>query len=115
MQIRKTYKEVSPELLYAELRDFILKQDTTVDEAKLETYSIPTDSSSFISRGTLTFKIKGDPQKAGKECIRVHLVGSARDQTKVMIDIDEKLFPPEKISALQTDLDFIFGSYEVKK
>ena len=26
MQIRKTYKEVSPELLYAEIRDFVLKQ-----------------------------------------------------------------------------------------
>ena len=115
MQIRKTYKEVSPELLYDELKDFILKQDTIVDEAKLETYSLPTDSSSFISRGTLTFKIKSDPKKAERECIRVHLVGSARDQTKVMIDIDEKLFPPEKISALQTDLDFIFSSYEVKK
>jgi len=114
MQIRKTYKEVSPELLYDELRDFILKQDTIVDEAKLETYSLPTDSSTFISRGTLTFKIKGDPKKAERECIRVHLVGSARDQTKVMIDIDEKLFPQEKNSALQTDLDFIFGSYEVK-
>ena len=114
MQIKKTYKEVKPELLYDEVRDFVLKQGVVISEAKLETYSLPSDSSSFISRGTLTFKIKGKPGEAEKECFRAHIVGSARGETKVMFDIDEKLFPPEKVSALQEDLDFIFGSYEVK-
>jgi len=115
MQIRKTYKEVNPELLYDELRDFILKQGTIIGEAKLETYSLPSDSSSFISRGTLTFKIQGEPSKAEVECLRVHIVGSAKGETKVLLDIDEALFPQEKLSALQADLDFIFGVYEVKK
>jgi hypothetical protein len=32
-----------------------------------------------------------------------------------MIDVDDKLFAQEKLNALQADLDFIFGSYEVKK
>jgi len=111
MQIRKTYKDVKPELLYDEVRDFVLKQGTVIDEAKLETYSLPSDSSSFISRGTLTFKT---PDMPGKECIRAHIVGSARGETKLMFDINEELFPQEKIAALQEDLDFIFGSYEVK-
>jgi len=115
MQIRKTYKEVNPELLYDELRDFILKQGTIIGEAKLETYSLPSDSSSFISRGTLTFKIQGGPGKAEVECLRVHIVGSAKGEMKVLLDIDEALFPQEKLSALQADLDFIFGAYEVKK
>jgi hypothetical protein len=44
----------------------------------------------------------------------VHIVGSARGETKLMLDIDDKLFPPAKVSALQDDLDFIFGAYEVK-
>ncbi len=114
MQIRKTYKEVNPELLYDEIRDFILKQGVNIGEAKLETYSLPDDSSTFISRGTLTFKVKGGADKGGKECIRAHVVGSARNETKVMLDVDEKLFPQEKISALQEDLDFIFGSFEVE-
>ncbi|MCL0091659.1 hypothetical protein M1N59_00085 [Dehalococcoidales bacterium] len=39
MQIRKTYKQVNPELLYDEVRDFILKQEVIVDSAKLETYA----------------------------------------------------------------------------
>lgn len=114
MQIRKTYKDVNPELLYDEIRDFVLKQGATLGEAKLETYSKPTDSSSFISRGTLTFNIRGESGKAEQECLRVHIVGSAKGETKVMLDIDEKLFSQEKTSVLQKDLDFIFGSYETK-
>ena len=113
MQIRKTYGEVNPELLYDEIRDFVLKQGATIGEAKLKTYSLPTDSSSFISQGTLTFKVQGEPGKAGKECLRAHIVGSAKGETKLMLDIDEKLFPQGKVSALQDDLDFIFASYEV--
>ena len=114
MQIKKTYKEVNPELLYDEIRDFTLKQGTVIDKAKLETYSLPTDSSSFISRGTLTFNIEDKQGKAEKECLRAHIVGSVKGETKVMLDIDGKLFSQQKVSALQDDLDFIFGSYEVK-
>ncbi len=114
MQIRKTYNEVNPELLYAEIRDFTLKQGVSLGETKMETYTMPDQSASFISRGTLTFKVKDGSDKAEKECLRAHVVGSARDETKLMIDVDEKLFTQEKVSALQDDLDFIFGSYEVK-
>ena len=114
MQIKKTYQDVKPELLYDEVRDFVLKQGVLIDEAKLETYSLPTDSSSFISRGTLTFKIRGESGKAEKECLRAHVMGSARGETKMMLDIDEKLFSRDKISALQEDLDFIFEAYEIQ-
>ena len=114
MQIRKTYKGVNPELLYDEVRDFILKQGAIMGEAKLETYSLPSDSSSFISRGTLAFNIQSESGKAEKECLRAHILGSVKGETKVMLDIDEKLFSREKVSALQNDLEFIFGSYEVK-
>jgi hypothetical protein len=108
MQIRKTYLNVKPELLLDEVRDFIVKQGINLGENKFETYSLPTDSSSFISRGTMTFKY------AGKECLRVHLVGSAVGDTKLILDIDDSLFAADKVKALQDDIDFIFGSYEVK-
>ena len=114
MQIRKTYKAVNPELLYAEIKDFVLKQGVSLDEVKMETYALPNDSSTFISRGTLTFKTQSEPGKTEKECLRAHIVGSVKTETKVMLDIDEKLFSTEKVAALQEDLDFIFGSYEVK-
>lgn len=113
MQIRKTYQAVNPELLYAEIRDSIQKQGVGLGEEKMETYALPNDTSSFITRGTLTFRVQ-DASGKEKECLRAHVVGSARTETKVMLDVDDKLFPPEKVSALQEDLDFIFGAYEVK-
>ena len=113
MQIKKTYTEVNPELLNAEIKDFILKQGAVLGENKMETYTLPDESASFGTRATLTFTVKGEG-KGEKECLRVHMVGSARGETKLMIDVDEKLFPQEKLTALQSDLDFIFGSYEVK-
>ena len=114
MQIRKTYTEVSPELLYAEIRDFTLKQGASMGENKMDTYTLPDESASFITRGTLTFNIKDKAGNMEKECLRAHIVGMARGETKLMIDIDEKLFPPEKLADLQADLYFIFGSYEEK-
>ena len=108
MQIRKTYKDVNPELLYDEMRDFIGKQGAVLAEAKLETYALP-GGSSHIVRGTLMFQ-----SETIKECLRAHIVGSVKDETKVMLDINEALFPHEKVIAVQEDLDFIFGSYEVK-
>lgn len=114
MQIRKTYHALQPELLYDEVRDFTLKQGAIIGESKFETYSLPSDSSSFISRGTLAFKIKGKPGETEKECVRAHIVGSARGETKLMLDIDESLFSQEKVASFQDDLDFMLGSYEVK-
>ncbi|MCK4862698.1 MAG: hypothetical protein KAS25_00310 [Dehalococcoidales bacterium] len=109
IKIRKTYNEVNPELLYAEIRDFTLKQGAGLSGYKMETYTLPDESASFVSRGTLTFYVK---DKAGKECLRVHVVGAARGETKLMIDVDEKLFSKEKLADLQEDIDFIFKSYE---
>lgn len=112
MQIKKTYTEVNPELLYAELRDFTLKQGVALGENKLETFTLPDESASFGTRATLTFNI--GEGKGSKECLRAHIVGMARGETKLMIDADEKLFTKDKLAALQADLDFIFGEYEVK-
>ena len=108
MQVKKVYKGVNPGLLYDEVRDFVQKRGAIIGDAKLETYSQPSDSSSFIYRGTLTFKASDD----GAEAIRAHLVGEANEETKLILDIDEGLFPADKVSALQDDLDFVFGSYE---
>jgi hypothetical protein len=115
MQIRKTYQEVNPELLSVEIKDFILKQGASLGENKAETFTLPDESASFGSRSTMNFNVKAEGGKAEKECLRVHIVGAARGETKLMIDVDEKLFPQGKLTALQTDLDFIFGAYELKK
>jgi len=115
MQIRKKYQNIKPELLFDELKDLISKQGATIGEARMETYSMPSDSSSFISRGTLTFKMQTEADKQAKECIRGHIVGLAIGETKLMLDIDESLFSEDKVASFQNDLDFLLGSYEIKQ
>ena len=114
IKIRKTYSDVNPKLLYDEVRDFVLKQGTIVGESKLETYLLADNTSSFMFRGNLIFKVQAGQGNAGKECLRAHIVGMTKGETKLMLDINDKLFSEEKISALQDDLNFIFGSYEVR-
>jgi len=112
MQIRKTYSDVNPKLLYDEVRDFVLKQGTIIGESKLETYLLADNTSSFMFRGNLTFEVRGGQDKAEKECLRAHIVGMTKGETKLMFDINDELFSEERLSALQDDLNFIFGSYE---
>ncbi len=113
MQVRKTYNEVSPELLYAEIKDFVLNQGVVLGENKVETYTLPDQSADFVTRGTMTFNLS-EGTKKGKECLRVHIVGTPRGETKLIMDVDEELFPTDKLDALQSNLDFVFSSYEVK-
>jgi hypothetical protein len=108
MQIRKTYKDISPTLLYDEIKEFVLKQGVTLDQDKLETYSIPNDSSNFIYRGTLTFKVQG------KEALHAHIIGNEKTEIKLMLDSNDQLFPGEKIAALEDELNFMLGAYEPK-
>jgi hypothetical protein len=114
MKIRKVYQGLNPELLYDEVREFVQKQGATIGEAKMETYSLPSDSSTFISRGTMTFLIPKGSNNGGKEFLRAHILGSVKSEVKLMLDIDDELFPREKVSALQDDLEFVFASYEQK-
>jgi hypothetical protein len=114
MEIRKTFREVNPELLFAEVRDFAMKYGATPGDSKTETYSQPEDSTSFITRATLILKTRDEATKTDRECCRVHVVGSARGETKLMLDIDDRLFPSGKIQSLQADLDFVFKGYEIE-
>jgi len=112
MQIRKIYKNINPGLLYDDMKDFVMKQGLSIAEEKLQTYSIPTDSSSSIRRGTIIFKGKGKTVETEPEYLRAHIEGSETSETKLIIDVDTDLFPQDKVTALQSDLDFIFGSHE---
>ena len=99
MQIKKNYKDIKPELLFDEVKELITNQGAVADQSKMETYSLPSDSSSFISRGTFTFKLKD------KECIRGHILGSARGETKLLLDVDVNLFTKDRVISFQSDLE----------
>jgi hypothetical protein len=106
MQIRKTYKGINPALLYDEIKEFVRKQGVTIDQDKLETYSMPSDSSTFVYRGTLTFKVQD------KEALRAHIIGVDKNETKLMLDSNDELFPSQKIATLEDELNFMLGSFE---
>jgi hypothetical protein len=107
-QIRKTYTGLNPELLMAEIREFVVAMGMTITSAKQETYMLPDDSANFGTRGTLVF---GAGEKK-PECLRVHILGSAVEETKLLIDVDETCFEAEKLTSLLNDVNFIFGSRE---
>lgn len=106
MEVRKAYHDINPTILYDEIKEFVQRQGITPEQSRLDTYSRPDDSSSFIYRGTITFKMQS------KEALRAHILGSDKGETRLILDSDDALFPKEKIEALLDDLNFFLGSYE---
>jgi len=106
IEIKKTYSGINPEMLRDEVRDLVQKQGLIVSEAKVQTYALLSGATQ--ARVTMAFKVKEE------ECGSAHIIGSPEGETKMMVDLDERLLSPESILALQEDLDFILGSYEVK-
>ena len=111
-QITKTYRGINPAMLYDEVRGLAQKLGLIVDEAKQQTYSLPSGSTQ--SRVTLTLQTQGEKTKDQQICGDAHIIGSPAGETKMLLDLDENILSQEKISALQKDLDFILGSYEVE-
>ena len=110
-QITKTYRGINPAMLYDEVRGLAQKLGLIVDEAKQQTYSLPSGSTQ--SRVTLTLQTQGEKTKDQQICGDAHIIGSPAGETKMLLELDENILSQEKISALQKDLDFILGSYEV--
>jgi hypothetical protein len=112
MQIKKTYEGLNPGMLSDEVQGLLQKQGIAVVETEAQTYGLPSGDTQ--SRTTLALRIPAGHEKDQKECGTVRILGSPRGQTKMLLDIDETLLADQKLSAFQSDLDFIFGSYEIK-
>lgn len=112
MQIKKTYRSLNPVMLSDEVRNLLQKHGIVVMETESQTYALPSGYTQ--SRTTLSLRTEAEQEKNQKECGSVHILGSPLGETKMLLDIDERLFPQEKLSAFQGDLDFILGSYEIK-
>ena len=112
VQIKKTYRSLSPEMLCDEVRGLLQKQGIIVVETESQTYGLPSGDTQ--SRTTLALKTPAEQEKDQREFGGVRILGSPQGDTKMLLDIEETLFPQEKLSAFQADLDFILGSYEIK-
>jgi hypothetical protein len=112
IQIKKTYRGLNPGMLCDEVEGLLQKQGIIAVETESQTYGLPSGDTQ--SRTTLTLKTPAEQEKNQRECGSVHILGSPQDETKMLLDVDETLFPQETLSAFQGDLDFILGSYELK-
>jgi len=112
VQIKKSYRALSPGMLCDEVRSLLQKQGILVVETEPQTYGLPSGDTQ--SRTTLELRTQAEQQKDQKELGSVHILGSSQGETRMLLNIDETLFPQERLSAFQGDLDFILGSYEIK-
>lgn len=112
IQIKKTYRGLSPGMLCDEVRGLLQKHGIEVVETESQTYALASGDTQ--SRTTLALKTPAEQGKNQKEFGSVHILGSPQGETKMLLDIDETLLPQGKLSAVQADLDFILGSYEIK-
>ncbi len=112
MQIKKTYRGVSPAMLSDEVRGLLQKQGVVAIETESQTYGL--SSGATQSRITLALATAGTYEKGRNECGNIHILGSPRDETKMLLDVDDNMCPRDKLSAFEADLDFVLGSCEVK-
>lgn len=108
-QIRKTYRGLNPAMLCDEVRGLLQKQGITTVETESQTYGL--SSGATQSRITLALRTRGGQEE---DRGRVHILGSPGDEVKMLLDLDETVLSPGRLSAFQEDLDFILGSYEVR-
>lgn len=107
IQVKKTYRGLNPEMLYDEMRDLVSKQGLEAVEAAVQTYSV----SSGATQSRVTVPVR---TADGHTCGSLHILGSANGDARMTLDLDDALVAPEMVSALQGDIDFMLGSYEVK-
>ncbi len=111
-QVKKSYRGLNPAMLCDEVRGLLQEQGIIAVETESQTYGLPSGATQ--SRIRLALRTRDTYQKEQSECGSVHILSSPRDETKMLLDVDEALCPREKLSALQDDLDFVLGSYEIK-
>jgi hypothetical protein len=112
MQIKKTYKGINPQMLSDEIRGLVQKHGIEVGETETQTYGLPSGDTQ--TRIISAFKTQGKRMGDQKQCGEVHILGSPGGETRMTLYIDENVLPKERFSALEEDLDFILGSYELK-
>jgi len=86
------------------------EQGVLVGEIKSQTYALPSGMTQ--TRISFVCRTKGEPEEqrgVGR------IISLPDGETKMVLDMDEILLPEEKSSIFQRNLDFLFGSYEVKR
>lgn len=112
VQIKKTYRGLNHEMLCDVMRSLLQKQGIVAVETESQTYGLPSGGTQ--SRATLTLRMEPGPGRDQREYGSAQSLGSQQGEAKMLLDVDDTLLPPEKLTAFQEDLDFMLGSYEVR-
>lgn len=107
IQVKKTYRGLNPEMLYDEVRHLLSRHGLSAAEAHLQTYSV----SSGATQSRVTTPLR---TSEGKECGTLHILGSANGDARMTLDLEDAVVSDDIAGALQEDIDFMLGSYEVK-
>lgn len=105
IKITRTYKNIDPEMLYAELADIASRHGGTVD----------TDQSSKEVtagggvRGSIVVTFPKVMQIMG---LGARIFGMTGGETKLSLGINEDVVPADKIKRIEEDLDFVAKGYE---
>ena len=97
-------------MLSDEMGDLMREQEVVVGEIKSQTYAL--SSGMTQTRVSFVCKTKGEHEEqhgVGR------IVALPDGEIKMVLDMDEILLPEEKLSIFQQNLDFLIGSYEVKR
>lgn len=106
-QVRKTYRKLNPDMLYDEIRDLLSRHGLSAREERMQTYSIASgDTQSRVTAPVL--------DGSGKQAGTLHILGSAGGEVRMTLTLDNSLVDEETTTAVNEDIDFILGSYEVR-
>jgi hypothetical protein len=107
VQARKTYRKLSPEMLYDEIQDLLSRHGLEVEDNRVQTYGVPSGATQSRVAANIT-------TKNHKVCGNVHIIGSAGGDARMTIDLDESLVSADASEALKSDIDFMLGAFEVR-
>lgn len=99
-------------MLGDEVRALLQKQGVSVIKTESQTYALPSGATQ--SRTTFVLRTRGSQSEEAFECGSVHIISSPGDEARMLLDIDDRVVPAEKLTAFQNDLDFVLSPYEAK-
>lgn len=106
IQVKKTYRGLNPEMLYDVVRDLAVKRGLGAAQASMQTYSL--SSGATQSRVSVPLHTS-----QGQQCGSLHILGTVNGDARMTLELEDSVVSLDTINALQSDMEFMLGSYEL--
>ena len=84
VQIRKTYRDINPEMLFDEIQGLAQRHGIKIGETKVQTYPLPSGATQ--TRIMMTVKTQGKQPEDEKECGDAQIISAPGGETKLLLD-----------------------------